>query len=63
MSLKINKNQIASVTQHNQLKSRYYDTWIERGKNTLLFGLIKINEWNSGFIEMGIGSGRSSFTD
>ena len=49
MSLKINKDQIASVTQHNQLKSRYYDTWIEGGKNTLLFGLIKVDEWDAGY--------------
>jgi hypothetical protein len=49
MSLKINKDQIVSVTQYNQLKSRYYDTWIEGGKNTLLFGLIKVDEWDAGY--------------
>lgn len=49
MSLKINKDQIVSVTQYNQLKSGYYDTWIEGGKNTLLFGLIKVDEWDAGY--------------
>ena len=48
MSLKINKDQIVSVTQHNELKSRYYDEWTEAGKNTLLFGLIKVDEWDAG---------------
>ena len=48
MSLKINKDQIASVTQHNKLKCFYYE-WIEAGKDTFLFGLIKIDEWDSGY--------------
>lgn len=49
MSLKINKDQIASVTQHNNLKSRYYDEWTEAGKDTWFFGLLKINEWGAGY--------------
>ncbi len=49
MSLKINKDQIVSVTQHNELKCRYYDEWVEAGKNTLLFGLIKVSEWAGGY--------------
>ena len=57
MSLKINKDQIVSVTQYNQLKSRYYDTWIEGGKNTLLFGLIKVDEWDAGYKSSYSGSG------
>ncbi len=49
MSLKINKDQIASVTQHNELKSRYYSEWTEAGKDTWIFGLLTINEWKGGY--------------
>jgi hypothetical protein len=49
MSLKINKDQIASVTQHNNLKSHYYDEWTEAGKDTWFFGLLTINEWRAGY--------------
>jgi hypothetical protein len=49
MSLKINKDQIASVTQHNKLRCNYYDEWTEAGKDTFLFGLLTLNEWDSGY--------------
>ena len=49
MSLKINKDQIASVTQHNELKSSYYDEWTEAGKETWFFGLLTVNSWEGGY--------------
>ena len=49
MGLKINKDQIVSVTQHNELKCNYYDTWIEAGKETWFFGLLTIREWDAGY--------------
>lgn len=49
MGLKINKDQIVKVTQHNDLKCRYYDTWTEAGKDTFFFGLLKVNEWDAGY--------------
>jgi hypothetical protein len=49
MSIKINKDQIVKVTQHNDLKCHYYDQWTEAGKDTFFFGLLKVNEWDAGY--------------
>lgn len=59
MSLKINKDQIASVTQYNKLKSHYYDEWTEAGKDTLFFGLLTINKWDGGYYSCFLGTYRN----
>ena len=49
MNLKINKEQIATVQVKEPEKSKQYAEWTEAGKETLLFGLITINEWPGGY--------------
>ncbi len=49
MKLQINKDQISSITQHNEKICRYYDEWTEAGRDTWFFGLVTINKWEAGY--------------
>lgn len=49
MGLKINKAQIASVKVNYPEKINTYSQWTEPGRDSLLFGLITIREWEGGY--------------
>ena len=55
MKLDIIKEQIVSIAQYNKLKSSRFE-WIEAGKDTILFGAITVNQWNSRYSSSFFGS-------
>jgi hypothetical protein len=47
MKLDLIKEQIVSITQHNKLKSKWHYKWVEPGKDTIFYGAITVNRWNT----------------